>query len=190
MEKNKGGRKPKYDYEDQMFLLQIEGWARDGFDDKQIAQMLKLDETYFCKQKSKFPQLSQALTRGRRPLEVLVENGLFKRATGMKVTKTSVTKKREYNPVTEEYEIVIYDNEEVTELPPDVGAINLWLRNRKPDKWNKQPVKVANTDPSGEKASAPLLFLSADKFTEEQIQAFINQNIGQGTDEDEAGSND
>ncbi len=169
-----------------MFLLQVEGWARDGYDDKQIAELLGLNETYFCTQKKNFPKLSEVLKKGRQPLSVLVENSLFKRATGMKVT-TVIKKYIELPDGTTSEQAII--QETITEIPPDTGAAMAWLKNKKPEQWNKQPTKVAATDPTGEKAQAPLLFLSAEAFTEEQIQGFIKQNIAGGA-EDEAGDND
>lgn len=141
-QKSKVGPKPKHDYTDQMFLLQIEGWARDGYDDKQIAEMLSLDPATFSRKKSEIDQICQALSRGRRPLEVLVENSLFKRATGMKITRKTVTRKLEFNHDTGESDYVTYESEEVSELPPDVKAQELWLRNRKPKQWNSQIDKV------------------------------------------------
>lgn len=181
----KGGRKPAYEYEDPMFLLEIEGYARNGWDDKQIAEKLGLNETYFCTQKKKFPKLSEALKRGRRPLITIVENALLKRAMGAKY-KTTIRKWTTIEGVDTPVEIV---QETETEVPPDTGAAMAWLKHRDPKLWNAQPTKVAATDPSGQKA-APLLFLSADHLTEDQIQEYINKNIAGGDDDTETGDND
>ena len=32
-----------------------------------------------------------------------------------------------------------------TEYPPDTGAAMAWLKNRKPEEWNKQPIRVDAT---------------------------------------------
>ncbi len=133
--KNNAGAKPKHDYDDPMFILQVEGWARDGYDDKQIAEMLDLDPTYFCKLKIQYPQLPQALKKGRQPLEVLVENSLFKRATGMKV-KTTVRKWDIYEDDEGKLRNVQIVQETETELPPDTGAAMAWLKHKKPEIWN------------------------------------------------------
>lgn len=132
---SKGGRKPKHDYRDPMFLLQVEGWARDGYDDYQIAELLDLNATHFCELKGKYTEISEALKKGRRPLEVLVENSLFKRATGMKVKSTV----RQWEVLEDEDGIpkrveVIRETE--TELPPDTGAAMAWLKHKKPEVWN------------------------------------------------------
>ncbi len=132
---NGAGRKPKHDYADPMFLLQIEGWARDGYDDCQIAEMLDLNPTYFCTKKLEFPELPKALKKGRQPLEVLVENSLFKRATGLKV-KTTVRKWVVMPNEDGEDQNVEVVQETETELPPDTGAAMAWLKHKKPEMWN------------------------------------------------------
>lgn len=133
--KNKSGAKPKHDYDDPMFYLQIEGWARDGYDDYQIADLLTLTATYFCDLKKKYPELSEALKKGRRPLEVLVENSLFRRATGLKV-KTTVRKWEIWPNEDGEPQRVEVVQETETELPPDTGAAMAWLKHKKPEMWN------------------------------------------------------
>ncbi|WP_165798996.1 bacteriophage terminase small subunit [Sphingobacterium corticibacter] len=118
-----------------MFLLQIEGWARDGYDDRQIAELLDLSAEHFSRLKSANPQLYQALKKGRQPLEVLVENSLFKRATGLKV-KTTVRKWVVMPNEDGEYQNVEVVQETETELPPDTGAAMAWLKHKKPEMWN------------------------------------------------------
>lgn len=44
--------KPKFDFKDPHNLIRIEGWARDGLDDKQIAANIGYNETYFSELKA------------------------------------------------------------------------------------------------------------------------------------------
>ena len=104
-----------------------------------------------------FSQLSQALKKGRKPLEIIVENSLYRRATGMKV-KTQTRRFIErpcdcdgdencpycngYGKITTNEETV---QETVTELPPDTGAAAFWLKQKKPEIWNKQPDRTEIT---------------------------------------------
>jgi hypothetical protein len=82
-----------------MLLLEIEGLARDGFDDGQIAEIMNVGPEAFSKNKRKKQAdgseslLKEALTKGRRPLSVLVENSLYKRAIGQTVKTTSTVRK-------------------------------------------------------------------------------------------------
>ena len=135
-------RKPKYDYTDVEFLLELEGLARDGWDDKQIAEKYHIEQTYFCDLKQKYPQLNQALKRGRKPLNIIVENSLYKRAVGLK-TKTIIKQWIEDEEGSQTGGLRITETE--TEYPPDTGAAMAWLKQRKPELWNKQPIKIDHT---------------------------------------------
>ena len=53
--------KPKFDFDDEQNLIRIEGWARDGVDDKQIASNIGYCESHFSVLKGKLPKLSIAL---------------------------------------------------------------------------------------------------------------------------------
>ena len=43
--------KPKFDFKDEENLIRIESWARDGLNDKQIAENIGYNETYFSELK-------------------------------------------------------------------------------------------------------------------------------------------
>nr|DAY52865.1 MAG TPA: terminase small subunit [Caudoviricetes sp.] len=137
--------KPKFDFNDPHNLIRIEGWARDGLDDKQIAANIGYNETYFSELKGKLPELSKALKSGRAPLELKVENTMYKKATGMTIKVQQAIKVKD----------VYYDEEgrrcekervEIVELeqevPPDTTAGIFWLKNRKPEQWNKSSPKT------------------------------------------------
>lgn len=144
--KGKGGRKDSFDFKDKDNLIMIEEMAREGLDDKHIAQKLRYSAGWFCELKAKHPELVEALKKGRRPLNYYVETSLFKKATGLK-TKTITTrqiKDKDTGIVTAE-EVTTIE----TEHAPDTGAIAFWLKQRKPEVWNKQPTKIAETDAEG-----------------------------------------
>jgi len=126
--KRAGGRRPRHDYACPMLLLEIEGLARDGLDDAQVAARLGVTASHFCRLKLRWPALAEALKKGRRPLEALVESALLRRALGMRV-RTVV---REVRGGGEDGAV----RETETELPPDVGAALAWLRHRKPGVWD------------------------------------------------------
>jgi hypothetical protein len=136
--------------------LIVEGLARDGLDNKDIAKYLGYSESHFSNLVNSISQLSQALKKGRKPLEIIVENSLYRRATGMKVT-TQVRRfmekrcqceggDRECPDCKGTGKVIITDvelvQETISELPPDVGAAAFWLKQKKPDIWNRQPEKT------------------------------------------------
>lgn len=144
----KAGAKIKFDFTDKHNLLRIEEWAFDGATDKQIAENIGYHEKYFCELKARNSGLSDALTRGRAPLDRIVETSLYKKATGftMKEQRPFKVKEEYYD---EEGRRCVNEKVEVIEIdayyPPDVNAQAIWLRNRKVEKWNKEVTKVDHT---------------------------------------------
>ncbi|MDR1937986.1 MAG: hypothetical protein LBQ73_05760 [Tannerellaceae bacterium] len=151
--------KPKIDFTDADVLLIAEGLARDGLDNKHVAQYFDYSEAEFSRKVNSIPQLKQALKRGRKPLEIIVENALYRRAAGLVKVKTQVRKFIEKpcscggqdkhckdcsgtGKIQSDEELV---QETITELPPDTGAAALWLKQKKPTIWNQQPTKVDAT---------------------------------------------
>jgi hypothetical protein len=122
--------------------LQIEGWARDGLTDVQIAYNIGIAERTFTEWKERFPAISAALKRGKAPVDIQVENALLKSALGHKVTiKKPIKVKKVQMKVGEgriETETIEYAEEEVY-IPPNSVAQIFWLKNRRPDKWRDKP---------------------------------------------------
>ena len=63
-------------------LLVLEGWARDGLVDEQIARNIGITATTLYDWKNKFPEISKALKKGKEVVDREVENALIKRALG------------------------------------------------------------------------------------------------------------
>ena len=119
-------------------LTMIQGYARDGLTDEQIATKMGISTSTYYQWQINYPEISDAIKKGKAPVDIQVENALLKRALGY------------------DYEEVITEIEEVPvrgtdgqstakqkkhvkkvtrHVPPDVCAIVFWLKNRKPDKW-------------------------------------------------------
>lgn len=117
-------------------LLKIEGWARDGLINEQIAQNIGITATTLYEWKNKFPEISEALKRGKDVIDRQVENSLLKRALGYEYTETT----REAVKDPESGNIEMRVTKEVTKtVIPDTTAQIFWLKNRKPDKWRDKP---------------------------------------------------
>lgn len=113
-------------------LLLIEGWARDGLTEEQIAQNMGVSYSSLKAWKTKYSAVLTALKKGKEVSDYIVENALYKKAVGYKYTQ--VIKERKTNPDTGECELIV--TKEVTkEIPPDVTACIFGLKNRRPDKW-------------------------------------------------------
>lgn len=107
-------------------LLKIEGWAKDGLTDEQIAHNMGVAYSSLRKWRDDFPAISAALKRGKEVVDRMVENALLKRALGY-----------EYEEVKKKYENGVLVEQTVTkkEVIPDTIAQLFWLKNRKPDIW-------------------------------------------------------
>lgn len=115
-------------------LTLVEGWARDGLTDKQIADNLGISKDTFYKYKNRYTDFSDSLKKGKEVVDYEVENALLKRALGYK-----------YNEVTiEEADDGSIRRKTVTkEVIPDTTAQIFWLKNRKPNKWrDKQSIEA------------------------------------------------
>lgn len=109
-------------------LLKIEGWARDGLTDEQIAGNIGISRSTLNSWKDKYSDISDTLKRGKEVVDRQVENALLKRALGYEYTETT----REYIPELDEMKTT----KKVTkQVAPDTTAQIFWLKNRKPDKW-------------------------------------------------------
>lgn len=103
-------------------LLLLEGWARDGLTDEQIAHNIGINPATLYDWKKKYPKISESLKAGKEVIDRQVENALLKRALGYRYIEQTVTNKGEVVEV-EKYE------------HPNTTAIIFWLKNRKPIEW-------------------------------------------------------
>ena len=129
--KNKGGAKGKYAYwltEDGLTLLN--GWARDGLSDEQIATNMGIATSTLYEYKNKYEEISEALKKGKEIVDIEVENALLKRAMGYTYTEQVLTRDGD-----------LVEVEKVVQ--PDTTAQIFWLKNRKPAVWrDKQNVEL------------------------------------------------
>ena len=111
-------------------LLKIEGWARDGLTDEQIAHNMGISPSTLYEWKNAYSEFSESLKRGKEVVDRQVENALLKRALGY-----------EYEEVSEKYELGILTERKVTkkQVVPDTTAQIFWLKNRKPADWRDKP---------------------------------------------------
>lgn len=115
-------------------LLLLEGWARDGLADEQIAHNIGISRGTLYDWKKAYPDISNALKRGKEVVDIEVENALLKRAMG-------------YDYVEERVEVNGNGKRKVTQttkhVPGDTTAQIFWLKNRRPDKWRDKPMPTA-----------------------------------------------
>ena len=114
-------------------LIEIEGMARDGLVQQQIADNLAISIDTLIRYKKSYNAFCEALKRGKEVVDRQVENALLMKALGFKETVSKVK-------VLQNGELVHYE-EEVFH-PPDTTAQIFWLKNRKPIEWrDKQNIE-------------------------------------------------
>lgn len=117
-------------------LLLIEGWARDGLTDEQIAGNMGVSRSTLNSWKDKYPDILDALKKGKEIVDRQVENALLKRALGY-----------EYEEIKEKYEFGELSERTVIkkQVAPDTTAQIFWLKNRKPKDWRDKQERLDNT---------------------------------------------
>lgn len=110
-------------------LTRIQGWARDGLIDKQIAHNMGVSYSSLRSWRDKFPEIAEALAKGKEVVDREVENALYKRALGYWVTETETTTFSDGTTKT---------TEKRRHIVPDTTAQIFWLKNRKPDEWREK----------------------------------------------------
>ena len=107
-------------------LLRLQGWARDGLTDEQIATNMGINVATLYRWENEFCDIRNALKDGKEVVDRQVENALLKSALGYM-----------YDEVTEERR----DDELVVtkvvhkEVQPNTTAQIFWLKNRKRAEW-------------------------------------------------------
>lgn len=107
-------------------LILLEGWARDGLTDEQIAKNIGINRTTLYDWKKKEVNIADALKRGKEVIDFEVENALLKKALGYTITIKEEKLDRDG---------FVHTLEKDVHIPPDTTAQIFWLKNRKPNNW-------------------------------------------------------
>lgn len=147
---------------DQLFdedtLVLIEGLARDGYTNQDIAGRLGIEPSVLYNAKRERPEINAAINRGKQVVDYKVENALLKSALGYKTKETKVTTIMRYGKVVEEQKETLEK-----EVPPNSISCQVWLYNRCPDKWKR----------------------NRDKLLEDEEEATIQVTVKRATDDSE-----
>lgn len=121
-------------------LIRIQGWARDGLTNNQIAEKIGISKQTFYDWQKRYPDFSDSLKRGKEVIDRKVENALLKRALGYsydEITEITDEKGRTTTKVI------------TKQVIPDTTAQIFWLKNRKPNEWReKREVEINNEQQS------------------------------------------
>ena len=125
------GRKGKYEeWLTPDGLLLIEGWAREGLTEAQIAKNMGCALSTLKEWKKSYTAISDALKKGKAPVDLEVENALLKSAFGFEYEET-VTELVEMPDGKQKKNVKKFKKL----MPPNTTAQIFWLKNRRPDRW-------------------------------------------------------
>lgn len=132
-------------------LLRLEGWARDGLSDEQIAKNVGINPATLYKWIDKYGEIGKAIKKGKAPVDYEVENALLKRALGYdyeeKTTEIEEVPTGKYDAVGNPIMKTKRHIKTVTRhVPGDPAAQIFWLKNRKPEQWRDKPEAPVSTD--------------------------------------------
>lgn len=182
-------------------LIKLQGWARSGLTDEQIAKNVGVSRSTLSRWKETYPDIRDSLNKEKEVVDYEVENALLKRALGTTIVEKTYTlteikdevlavQRKHYmnkykldHPDLSEEEIrdIAIENvptmkkvqtaEYVKQLPPDVTAIQFWLRNRKPKQYRDQSyAKLNEAQAEKAKIEAQVRQRELDKLNEKDTQ--------------------
>jgi len=146
----KVGRKAKYDPEVTPKLA--ESYAMDGFSDKQIAEKLGIAECTIYDWANRHPEFSEALKRGKEPVNAELKIAMMKTAMGYYVDEEETVTILDVNTRTP----TSYKKTTRKKYIPPNGTLQIFLsKNRMPEQFrdvnkheisglNGQPIKIDN----------------------------------------------
>jgi len=127
---NKVGRPTKYrdEYAEQAYKLCLVGYT-----DKDLAEFFGVDESTINNWKLDHKEFLESLSRGKDIADAEAAFKFYQRVCGYRYTETRTTKYIGEDGKAAITGIVVQEKE----IPPDVGAAIVWLKNRQPKYWRE-----------------------------------------------------
>lgn len=154
------------------YCEQVEKLCKLGATDSDIAEFFNVTEATINNWKSKQPDFFESIRAGKILADIKVANALFDGAMDRVVIEQQAFKVK-IGPHEEKVEIV--EVEKV--IPADFRNQQFWLKNRKSDEW-RDSKDITTKGKELPAASAPIVFISADTLTDEQIEKYMKANAG------------
>lgn len=157
---------------DEDTLILIEGLARDGYTNQDIALRLGIEPSVLYNAKRTRPEINAAINRGKQVVDYKVENALLKSALGYKTKEVKVTTIMRYGKVVEKQKEVLEKD-----VPPNSISCQVWLYNRCPDKWKRNRDKLLEDE---EEATIQVTVKRADNKEDSEEQNWedeINNSV-------------
>ena len=145
-------------------LMLLECWSRDGYTYQDIANRIGISGSTLTAWRKTYPEIHEALRKGREIIDYKVENALLKSALGYKTKEVKVTTTIKFGKVVETIKEVT-DKEQA----PNVSAIQCWLYNRLPQKWKNMNSKSNILEDMDEDTSIQVTVTRASQKAKQDI---------------------
>lgn len=123
-------------------LILLQGWARSGLTDEQIAANMGIHISTLYAWKNKHSEINDILKRTKEVVDYEVENALFKSAMGYDYTEE--VWERRFIKERGEYDMVL-TKRMLKHADPNPTSLIYWLKNRKRAEWRDKQEFVDNT---------------------------------------------
>lgn len=107
-------------------LTILRGWARNGLTNEEIAKNMGIHVGTLYAWKKKYPEINDALKKGKEIIDNEVEEALIKAALGYTYEETEEFTDKEGCKHTKTF---------TRYAKPDTTALIFWLKNRRPGQW-------------------------------------------------------
>lgn len=112
-------------------LIRIQGWARDGLTDEQIAKNMNIGLTTFYEWKKRYPEFRESLKENKDVVDRKVENALLKNALNGNVTAQIFwLKNRKPNEWREKRETEVNDEQQSSTINQLIKSLEQARGNR------------------------------------------------------------
>ena len=111
-------------------------YARQGLNDDQIAKKLGIARCTYYEYQKKYPDFSDAIKKGKSPVDVKVENAFLKRALGFEYEEVHTEYRLKDKKKGEKPKAIPVIIKKIKKFfPPDVAAGFIWMKNRRSHLW-------------------------------------------------------
>lgn len=121
----------------------ISEWASTGLTDAQISHNMGISVSTLNEWKRRFPQIMDALKKGKIVADQEVENAMYKSAIGYYVEEE--VQELSFEAATGNSKLITTKRSKKW-CPPSVTAQIFWLKNRQPDRWRDKVIQGVETN--------------------------------------------
>lgn len=115
-------------------LTLLTAWKRDGLSDKAICERINVNKGQFVRWKQRYPEINEAVSRGKELVDYMVENALLKAALGYQTKEIKVTLGKK---VISGETFQVLKETTIKNVGPNTVACLAWLNNRKHEQWKR-----------------------------------------------------